>query len=86
MILYTSRCERIFKTPIPTVYTGHTSRFVGVWLALLPLAVWDIDPSWNHLLTIPSCALITFFLIGVEIFINTPLFQEVKPAILKMMD
>ena len=59
-------CERIFKTPIPLVYTRHLSRFVGTWLGLLPLAIWGVDPSWNHFLTIPSCALITFFLIGVE--------------------
>jgi len=59
-------CERIFKTPIPLVYTRHTSRFVGSWLALLPLAIWGVDASWNHLVTIPSCALIVFFLLGIE--------------------
>ena len=48
------------------MYTRHLSRFVGTWLGLLPLAIYGVDPSWNHLLTIPSCALITFFLIGVE--------------------
>ena len=32
-------CERIFKTPIPQVYTRHTSRFVAFWLAILPLAI-----------------------------------------------
>lgn len=26
------------------------------------------------------------FLVGVEIFINTPLFQEIKPVILKFLD
>merc|ERR1719375_685953 len=59
-------CERIFKTPIPLVYTRHTSRFVGVWLGLLPLAIYNVDTSWNHLLTIPSCMVITFFLLGIE--------------------
>merc|ERR1719298_66951 len=59
-------CERIFKTPIPLVYTRHTTRFVGFWLALLPLAVYSVDPSWNHLLTIPSCSAISFFLLGIE--------------------
>jgi len=59
-------CERIFKTPIPIIYTRHTSRFIGAWLALLPLAVWGIDPSWNHLITIPSTMAITFFLLGIE--------------------
>ena len=59
-------CERIFKTPIPLVYTRHTSRFVGIWLALLPLAIWNVDTSWNHMLSIPAVAITTFFLLGVE--------------------
>ena len=32
-------CERILRTPIPLSYTRHTSRFLTIWLALLPLAV-----------------------------------------------
>merc|ERR1719182_652169 len=59
-------CERIFKTPIPLVYTRHASRFLGIWLLLLPFAIWAVDPSWNHLLTIPSVGLVTFFLLGIE--------------------
>jgi len=59
-------CERIFKTPIPLVYSRHTARFGGSWLLLLPLAVWGVDGSWNHLGTIPSCAIISFFLLGIE--------------------
>ena len=59
-------CERIFKSPIPLVYTRHTSRFVGLWLGLLPLAIWGADPTWNHLTTVPATALITFLLLGIE--------------------
>jgi putative membrane protein len=59
-------CERIFKTPIPTVYTGHTSRFTGTWLLLLPFALYSVDPSWNHLVSIPSTFFVTFFLLGIE--------------------
>jgi predicted membrane chloride channel (bestrophin family) len=59
-------CERIFKTPIPLVYSRHTQRFVGLWLALLPLALWSVDQSWNHLVSIPSSGLIVFFLLGIE--------------------
>merc|ERR1711990_1363838 len=59
-------CERIFKSPIPLVYTRHTSRFVGVWLALIPIALWGVDPSWNHLASIPASVLIGFFLLGIE--------------------
>ena len=58
--------ERIFKSPIPLVYTRHTSRFVGLWLGLLPLAIWGADPTWNHLSTVPATALITFLLLGIE--------------------
>jgi len=59
-------CERIFKTPIPLVYTRHTARFVGAWLALLPLGIYSVDTSWNHLVSIPACALTVFFLLGIE--------------------
>jgi len=59
-------CERIFKSPIPLVYTRHTSRYVGLWLGLLPLAIWAADPSWNHLCTIPVVAVTTFLLLGIE--------------------
>ena len=39
---------------------------VGFWLALLPLSVYSVDISWNHLVTIPCCMAITFFLLGIE--------------------
>jgi hypothetical protein len=29
-------CERILRTPIPLSYTRHTSRFMMIWLTLLP--------------------------------------------------
>jgi predicted membrane chloride channel (bestrophin family) len=59
-------CERIFKSPIPLVYTRHTSRYVGFWLGLLPLAIWSADSSWNHLATVPAASIITFLLLGIE--------------------
>ena len=41
--------ERIFTSPVPRVYTRHTSRFVEVWLLLLPLTLYDaFSDSWNH--------------------------------------
>ena len=61
-----AHCGRTHRGQIPIIYTRHTSRYVGLWLALLPLAVWSVDPSWNHLITIPSTMLITFFLLGIE--------------------
>jgi len=30
-------CERILRTPVPLFYSHHISRFMTIWLALLPL-------------------------------------------------
>ena len=37
----TGACERVFKSPIPLVYTRHTARFLTSFLALMPLALWE---------------------------------------------
>ena len=59
--------ERIFKSPIPLVYTRHTSRFLTFFLTLLPLALWgQLGESWNHWATIPAEFVISFFLFGIE--------------------
>ena len=59
--------ERIFKSPIPLVYTRLTSRFLTFFLVLLPLALWgQLGESWNHWATIPAEFLISFFLFGIE--------------------
>eukprot|EP00884_Botryococcus_braunii_P010537 jgi/Botrbrau1/19485/Bobra.0749s0001.1 len=33
-------CERILRTPIPLSYTRHTSRFLVIFLFLLPFQLW----------------------------------------------
>jgi len=58
--------ERIFRSPIPLVYTRHTSRFLCIWLLTVPLGLWGIDTSWNKILTIPVTAIVSFFMLGVE--------------------
>ena len=59
--------ERIFKSPIPLVYTRLTSRFLTFYLTLLPLALWQqLGESWNHWATIPAEFMIAFFLFGIE--------------------
>ena len=59
--------ERIFKSPIPLVYTRLTSRFLAVFLTLLPLALWNaLGDSWNHWATIPAELAIAFFLVGID--------------------
>ena len=59
--------ERIFKSPIPLVYTRLTARFLTIFLVLLPLALWGtLSESWNHWATIPAEFIIAFFLFGIE--------------------
>eukprot|EP00941_MAST-03F_sp_MAST-3F-sp1_P003868 g3868.t1 len=55
-------CERILKTPIPTSYTRHTSRFLATWCNLLPLALWPIVGVGS----IPAAVLISFAFYGIE--------------------
>eukprot|EP00884_Botryococcus_braunii_P014309 jgi/Botrbrau1/2287/Bobra.101_2s0110.1 len=55
-------CERILKTPIPLSYTRHTSRFLVIWLAILPFTLYP-SCKWA---TIPSAGLIAFLLLGIE--------------------
>ena len=41
--------ERIFKSPIPLVYTRLTARFLSIFLVMLPLALWGpLGDTWNH--------------------------------------
>ena len=59
--------ERIFTSPVPRFYTRHTSRFLEVWLALLPLALYEpFKLSWNHWAMIPATFVITGFMIGID--------------------
>ncbi|GLC69357.1 hypothetical protein PLESTF_000820400 [Pleodorina starrii] len=55
-------CERLLRTPIPVSYTRHTARFLTIWLALLPLGLWE-RYHWSML---PVIALIGFLLLGID--------------------
>jgi len=35
-------CERIHRTPIPTAFTRHTSRFLTLWCNAMPFVLWPI--------------------------------------------
>eukprot|EP00667_Euglena_gracilis_P009061 EG_transcript_9197 len=61
-------CERILRTPIPLSYTRMTTRFLFVWLLLLPLALSGEIMRLDHniWLTVPAVAFIAFGLLGVE--------------------
>ncbi|KAI8468050.1 MAG: Bestrophin, RFP-TM, chloride channel-domain-containing protein [Monoraphidium minutum] len=55
-------CERILRTPIPLSYTRHTSRFLLVWLMLLPFTLWPVY-SWMSVLL---SGLFAFLMFGVD--------------------
>jgi ion channel-forming bestrophin family protein len=55
-------CEKILKTPIPTKFSRHTSRFVTLWCNLLPLALWP----FTGYATVPAAVFVTWALLGIE--------------------
>jgi len=63
----TGACERIFKSPVPLIYTRHSSRFLTLFCVLLPLGIWPVMAEyWNHWVTLPTSLIIALFLFGVE--------------------
>eukprot|EP00891_Asterochloris_glomerata_P000068 jgi/Astpho2/68/Aster-04543 len=59
---YLGAMERIFKSPIPLPYTRHTSRFLMIWLALMPFGLW----SGCRWLMVPVAGTIAFLLLGID--------------------
>ncbi|GIL65937.1 hypothetical protein Vafri_19565 [Volvox africanus] len=55
-------CEKIMRFPIPLTYTRHTSRFMLIYLAALPLALYD-SCDWA---AVPVTLVIAFLLLGIE--------------------
>jgi len=67
LVDYLGACERIFKSPIPLVYTRLTARFLTAFMACVPLALWgSMGESWNHWVLVPASALLGLFLFGIE--------------------
>ena len=56
-------CERILRTPIPTSYTRHTSRFLAIWTSLLPFALWPVCGLYG---TVPASILVAYSLLAIE--------------------
>eukprot|EP00197_Chlamydomonas_leiostraca_P011007 CAMPEP_0202885580 /NCGR_PEP_ID=MMETSP1391-20130828/41735_1 /ASSEMBLY_ACC=CAM_ASM_000867 /TAXON_ID=1034604 /ORGANISM="Chlamydomonas leiostraca, Strain SAG 11-49" /LENGTH=705 /DNA_ID=CAMNT_0049568831 /DNA_START=42 /DNA_END=2159 /DNA_ORIENTATION=+ len=55
-------CERILRTPMPTAYTSHTSRFVLIYITIAPVLLWNVL-QWAT----PVCSvMIAFLLLGTE--------------------
>jgi putative membrane protein len=61
-------CERIFTAPVPLVYTRHTARFLGIWMLLLPFAMYGdfVKASDLALPLIPAAAILALFMFGIE--------------------
>mmetsp|Transcript_45463 Transcript_45463/g.68604 ORF Transcript_45463/g.68604 Transcript_45463/m.68604 type:complete len:330 (-) Transcript_45463:140-1129(-) len=60
-------CERLYRTPVPLLYTGHTLKFLTFWVTTLPFALYDVfKSSWNHILLIPGIAVMAFVFFGIE--------------------
>jgi predicted membrane chloride channel (bestrophin family) len=55
-------CERILREPIPLSYTRHTSRFMIIWLSMLPFSLWE-PCRWAE---VPVCTAVAFLLLGIE--------------------
>ncbi|MEW5305971.1 MAG: hypothetical protein WDW36_008479 [Sanguina aurantia] len=55
-------CERIFKTPIPSAYTRHTSRFLLIYLTMVPFLLWPSAKWFTPLVSV----IIAFLLLGTE--------------------
>lgn len=59
--------ERLLTSPVPLFYSRHLARFLAIWLFLLPLGMYDaFSASWNHTALIPSMAVISVMLLGLE--------------------
>lgn len=59
--------ERLLTSPVPLIYNRHTSRFLSVWLLLLPFGLWESFGSmWNHIGMLPTMAMLGILLFGIE--------------------
>lgn len=55
-------CERILRTPIPQSYTRHTSRFLMIWLLMMPSTIWAAY-SWGAVLL---SGLFAYLMLGID--------------------
>mmetsp|Transcript_35922 Transcript_35922/g.78705 ORF Transcript_35922/g.78705 Transcript_35922/m.78705 type:complete len:418 (+) Transcript_35922:126-1379(+) len=59
--------ERLLTSPVPLVYSRHLARFLGIWLLLLPLGLYDsFSSSWNHIALVPATFVTSTMLFGIE--------------------
>ena len=81
--------ERVYGTPIPLSYTRHTSRFLTVWLFLIPFALYDgFANTWNHTGMIPAAVILAVCLYGIEelsVFLEEPFSILALPGMVQAM-
>jgi len=59
--------ERILTSPVPLFYSRHLTRYLALWLFLLPFGTYDaFAGSWNHIAMIPAMTVISTMLFGIE--------------------
>lgn len=69
-------CHKIYTSPVPLVYTRHASRFLSLWMLLLPTALYEsfaqrtastiVLPMLKGIGLIPAVAVVSLFLFGIE--------------------
>ena len=64
-------CERILRTPIPLSYTKLTSRFLALWLLLLPFGLWN-ELGWEGCLFTPVLTILLYALDEIAIELEEP--------------
>jgi len=62
LVVHLTACERILKQPVPLSYSRHTSRFLSLYMFLLPFSL--VGPlGWA---TIPVVTAVTWSLVGIQ--------------------
>jgi predicted membrane chloride channel (bestrophin family) len=56
--------ERLLSSPVPLFYTRHTTRFLAVWISLLPLALYEVFQG--HVSMIPATMVLSTCLFGID--------------------
>mmetsp|Transcript_775 Transcript_775/g.2336 ORF Transcript_775/g.2336 Transcript_775/m.2336 type:complete len:485 (+) Transcript_775:19-1473(+) len=56
-------CERLLRTPVYTPYTHHQSRFLLLWCASLPAAMYSVVGAMG---TLPASVVVAYMMLGIE--------------------
>ena len=56
--------ERLLSSPVPLFYTRHTTRFLAIWVLLLPFALYSA--FGGHAAMIPATAVLSTCLFGID--------------------